>query len=525
MNYSTPVKCNGNADWCTPKGRLSQSRLDSTPLSNVPLSQLPARQLFRRTPPSAKPAIHRQVPTPIKVDPATVDWALTGTGPASASPARPSKKQVIRTGVRGDRFIPNRAASAPSISRLETAPAAPSPAADGAAYQADPAALAYQSQVAEACGISLNTRILAFQPPAPQSSKPIDLRSQYNRPLKPVSSQSRRKLPSAPERVLDAPGMRNDYYLNLLDWSVKNTVAVALDESLYMWNPVTAATQCLMSAPEGAYISSVKCAPDGDYVSIGISDGTVQIWNLEKECRVRTMNCHPSRVGVMSWNRNILTTGARDGSIWNNDVRVAQHKVTEFANHTSEVCGLSWRDDGGQLASGGNDNFVNIWDARSTTPKFTKTNHRAAVKALAWCPWQHNLLATGGGANDRNIHFWNTTTGARVNSIDTGSQVSSLNWSHTGKEIVSTHGSANGSPVHNLSLWSYPTLANTGNISGHSSRILGSVLSPDCATLATVAADESLRFWKIFESAGKKLASVAAGAVTSDKISRAMMIR
>ena len=53
-------------------------------------------------------------------------------------------------------------------------------------------------------------------------------------------------------------------------------------------------------------------------------------------------------------------------------------------------------------ATGGNDNLVSIWDARSlAAPKFQKTNHRAAVKALSWCPWQPNLLASGGGSYDR----------------------------------------------------------------------------------------------------------------------------
>jgi cell division cycle protein 20 (cofactor of APC complex) len=39
------------------------------------------------------------------------------------------------------------------------------------------------------------------------------------------------------------------------------------------------------------------------------------------------------------------------------------------------------------LASGGNDNLMNIWEARGTGPLYSKTSHNAAVKALAWCPW------------------------------------------------------------------------------------------------------------------------------------------
>lgn len=33
-----------------------------------------------------------------------------------------------------------------------------------------------------------------------------------------------RLLPQAPERVLDAPDLTDDYYLNLLDWSSQNVV-------------------------------------------------------------------------------------------------------------------------------------------------------------------------------------------------------------------------------------------------------------------------------------------------------------
>jgi len=37
------------------------------------------------------------------------------------------------------------------------------------------------------------------------------------------------------------------------------------------------------------------------------------------------------------------------------------------------------------------------------------------------------------------------------------------------------------------------------DLSGHSARILALALSPDGTTVASVAADETLRFWKCFE--------------------------
>lgn len=91
--------------------------------------------------------------------------------------------------------------------------------------------------------------------------------------------------------------------------------------------------------------------------------------------------------------------------------------------HRSEVCGLKWSPDNRQLASGGNDNQLCIWSLNSSSPMMKFSEHTAAVKAIAWSPHQHGLLASGGGTADRCIRFWNTATNFKLNTIDTGSQV------------------------------------------------------------------------------------------------------
>lgn len=489
---------------------------------------------------SPKSNIARGRKSPKHLELGVSDWTLTGTGPTSSqTPSKErarkdasSRSRATKTTIRiphnaGDRFIPNRMASegltTAGAAKPEESQRPKTSGSDGSAVLANaasafdiggrgsdeditaalenlglddnestsnssrpaPDAVAYESSLANACGVNLNTRILAFKPPPPESSKPIDLRAQYNRPLKPAASQSaqfRRRVQTAPERVLDAPGLLDDYYLNLLDWSSGNQVAIGLERNVYVWSADTGAVNCLLETSPDTYVSSVKWSGDGAYVSVGLGTGEVQIWDVEEGTKLRSMFGHDTRVGVMGWSKHTLSTGARSGLVFNHDVRIAQHKVAELVSHTSEVCGLEWRSDGAQLATGGNDNLVNIWDARSlSAPKFTKTNHRAAVKALSWCPWQLNLLATGGGSYDRHIHFWNTTTGARTNSIDTGSQVTSLKWSNHYREIVST----SGFPDNSLSIWSYPTLVRNVEIPAHETRVLHSCLSPDGQMLAT----------------------------------------
>ena len=48
-----------------------------------------------------------------------------------------------------------------------------------------------------------------------------------------------RKIPKAPFKVLDAPELQDDFYLNLLDWSSQNLLAVGLGSAVYLWNACT----------------------------------------------------------------------------------------------------------------------------------------------------------------------------------------------------------------------------------------------------------------------------------------------
>lgn len=48
-----------------------------------------------------------------------------------------------------------------------------------------------------------------------------------------------RNIPQAPERILDAPDLLDDYYLNLLDWSSVNVVSYLLYASAHIANFVS----------------------------------------------------------------------------------------------------------------------------------------------------------------------------------------------------------------------------------------------------------------------------------------------
>lgn len=82
--------------------------------------------------------------------------------------------------------------------------------------------------------------------------------------------------------------------------------------------------------------------------------------------------------------------------------------------------------------------------------------HGAAVKAIAFCPWREGLIATGGGSNDKCIHFYHTLSGAALATIAVSAQVTSLIWSTTRREIVATFGYAQPEHPFRIAVFSWP---------------------------------------------------------------------
>uniref|UniRef100_A0A674N1L8 Cell division cycle 20 homolog n=1 Tax=Takifugu rubripes TaxID=31033 RepID=A0A674N1L8_TAKRU len=330
-----------------------------------------------------------------------------------------------------------------------------------------------------------------------------NLKVLYSQATTPASVKKTRYISSTPDRILDAPELRNDFYLNLLDWSSRNFLAVALHNNVYLWDATRGDIIFLMKLErEEDYVCSLSWTKEGSYLAVGTSDCKVQLWDVEHQKRVRSMASHTARVGSLSWNDHILSSGSRSGHIHHHDVRVAEHHICTLTGHSQEVCGLQWSPDGRYLASGGNDNLVCVWPrvqdgglGNRSQAIHKWSDHQGAVKALAWCPWQPNILASGGGTSDRHIRVWNVNSGSCISSLDTQSQVSSLVFAPNYKELVSAHGYAH----NNVVIWKYPSLTKVVELHGHDDRVFNVTLSPDASTIATISGDEIICLWKSFE--------------------------
>ena len=301
-----------------------------------------------------------------------------------------------------------------------------------------------------------------------------------------------RKIPKVPFKVLDAPFLQDDFYLNVVDWSPSNALAVGLGNAVYMWGFHTNTVEKVSQFDEYNMVTGVCWDKLSDTLAIGALNGNVQIWDIQKMKCVQTYEDHYERVGALSLYNSQLLTGSRDRTIQLRDIKAKQKPIMSYLNHKQEICGLKWSPDGQYFASGGNDNKLFVYSPKTLYP-LMKKNHKAAVKAIAWSEKHYGLLATGAGTADRCIRIWNVLDKKLVDFKDTDSQICSIIFSKYDDEVITSHGFSN----NEICAWKLKGLKKTHTLPGHTSRVLYLSMSPNGEYIVTGAGDETLRFWNL----------------------------
>ncbi|CAJ0749582.1 14114_t:CDS:2, partial [Entrophospora sp. SA101] len=130
--------------------------------------------------------------------------------------------------------------------------------------------------------------------------------------------------------------IKDDFYLNVLDWSTFDVLGFGLDSMVHLWNCGAKRLMQLQTLNIESTVTSVKWSKMNMNLAVGTLNGRVQIWDLKTLTKIRDMNGHMKRVGTLSWNNNIITSGSGDKFIMHKDIRCQQDYVQIFPGHASE---------------------------------------------------------------------------------------------------------------------------------------------------------------------------------------------
>ncbi|KAK1327001.1 Protein FIZZY-RELATED 2 [Acorus calamus] len=133
---------------------------------------------------------------------------------------------------------------------------------------------------------SSSSQTAAWSPPPPPRSPPHGRGSispyDFDGALPGVVSpppKAPRRVPPSPFKVLDDPALQDDFYLNLVDWSSHNVLAVGPGNCLYLCNACSSKVTKLCDLGAGDSVCSVVWAQRGTHLAVGTNNGKVEIFD------------------------------------------------------------------------------------------------------------------------------------------------------------------------------------------------------------------------------------------------------
>ncbi|GAM84520.1 hypothetical protein ANO11243_025160 [Dothideomycetidae sp. 11243] len=273
----------------------------------------------------------------------------------------------------------------------------------------------FRNRLAAALDFDLATRILASPTSSPASS------SSTTTSPKTFSEQSTKwehrawlasptraafKSPKAPQRlparltfctVLDAPGLRDDYYCSLLAYSsTAQCLAVGLGSNVYFWSELHGVkTPENFTSPFSSHITSLAfSSEDGGKALLAIGRPCFDADHVSPVSCVafapRQIDRPSSREALVKTEMELLAVGDESGHVYLyavewpdkekrdlHDWHGAMNVLVRLDAHSQQVCGFAWSIDNKFLASGGNDNCVCIFEIKNILSP--KKNRRVGV--------------------------------------------------------------------------------------------------------------------------------------------------
>lgn len=218
-------------------------------------------------------------------------------------------------------------------------------------------------------------------------------------------------------------------------------------------------------------VSIVRFSPDGETIAAGNWGGSIRLLSLPNLEEQRLLRGHNDRVGGISWFPSAtlssgtvssssvnLASGGGEGNInlWNLE---QDTPLSTLEGHSGRVCRVEFHPSGRYLASASYDTTWRLWDVQTTTELLLQEGHSREVYTVAFSP-DGSLLASGG--LDSIGRIWDLRTGRMVMYLDSHiDSIYALGWATDGYRVLS--GSGDGF----IKCWDVRAVRETSSIGGH----------------------------------------------------------
>lgn len=174
-----------------------------------------------------------------------------------------------------------------------------------------------------------------------------------------------RKIQTNPYMVLgiyrlkkDAPGARDDYYTNVLDWAASGLIVVGLDNNVYTYQP-RSGVNFLFQTPKPDFISSCQFSPDASTCAVTTLSADILLLEPDSGQEISRKTCNEGVCSFKWTDDNTFCTGDSQGNIKWYDTRTSKEHGSfsseNFINyHRDQIVGFAASPENHQIASGCN---------------------------------------------------------------------------------------------------------------------------------------------------------------------------
>ncbi|KAG0306672.1 WD_REPEATS_REGION domain-containing protein [Dissophora globulifera] len=242
---------------------------------------------------------------------------------------------------------------------------------------------------------------------------------------------------------------------------------------------------------EESEVHSCAYSPDGRTYTVGLFNGALSVYDTTNWKKIHTFqgytdNIDSARSVAYSPSSHQIASGGRDFTVqlWDTE---SGAPGPILRGHTDRINSITYSPRGHQIASGGRDFTVRLWDVQTGVPGLILRGHSETVTSVAYSPSGHQIAS---GSRDRTVRLWNAQTGESGPILSGHTNiVTSVAYSPIGHQIVS------GSRDKTVRLWSTQTGLYGFVLRGHTDIISNVTYSPSGHQIASGGFDKVVRLW------------------------------
>lgn len=240
----------------------------------------------------------------------------------------------------------------------------------------------------------------------------------------------------------------------------------------------------------------------GPLLASAAVDGKLLFWDMVEGKTLHSV-VTPSVLRALAMTADgKLVAGAGDGGVITLWETATGKPKAALTGHVDWILALAFSPDGTRLASGGYDEVIRLWDV-ATGKKLLEFAGKPVAQpkgpevpanilhALAFSPDSKQLAA---GGSDSQVHLFNVADGKLIRSQPGhGSSVTGLAFHPSGTVLVSS------SKDRTIRLWNPVNGQAIKTLEGHTAWVQGVVFVAQFTRLASVGADQTVRLWDLTE--------------------------